>query len=270
MIVYPNIKINLGLNVVRKREDGYHDLESIFYPIPFCDILEILPAKELSFKNTGISIDAPMDKNLVVQAFNILKRDFNIPPVVIHLHKQIPFGAGLGGGSADAAFALKLMNELFKLNLSDEQLEAYALELGSDCPFFIKNEASYTWGRGENLESCSLDLNGWYFVLLNPEIHVSTAEAYAGLTPKPPTIHVKEIISNDISTWKDSLHNDFENSIFSLHPEIKAIKDEMYQMGAVYASMSGSGSSVFAFFKEKPQIDNVKLKKFLVWEGPLE
>ena len=255
MIAFPNAKINLGLNIVSKRPDGYHNLESCFYPVLWQDILEILPSKKTQFTSSGIDIPGNPDSNLCLKAYQFLKKDFDIPPVNIHLHKIIPIGAGLGGGSADATFTLKMLNELFELQISDESLERYASQLGSDCPFFVENKPVYATGTGTDFSSINIDLTGKYIVIVKPEVHVSTAKAYAGITPQVPPINVKEIIEiRNTREWKDLLKNDFEEGIFHSHPEVAAVKQLLYDHGAIYASMSGSGSAVFGIFDFEPNI----------------
>ncbi|WP_425392468.1 4-(cytidine 5'-diphospho)-2-C-methyl-D-erythritol kinase [Ekhidna sp.] len=251
MITFPNAKINLGLNIVSKREDGYHNIESCFYPIPWHDCLEVIEAAAFAFYSYGLEIPGDASKNLCVKAFELLKSDFDISPVEIHLLKNIPMGAGLGGGSADGAFTLKMLNRLFELGLSTDTLRNYALKLGSDCPFFIKNQPAIAKGRGEQLETIELDLSGFHLAIHNPNIHVSTKEAYSGVTPNPSKIEISELIGTPISTWKNSLHNDFEKSIFPNHPNIQQLKQDMYESGAIYASMTGSGSTVFGLFDTK-------------------
>ena len=245
MIVYPNAKINLGLNVLRKREDEYHDISSVFYPVKECvDILEIIKSEEFEFTNSGIEI--PDGENLCEKAWKLLDTDFGIGNVKIHLHKQIPIGAGLGGGSADASFTLKYLNELFDLNLKNKELEKYALRLGADCPFFIDNTPKLVEGIGEKMTSIDLDLSNYEIRLVNSDIHISTKEAYSGIVPKTPVISVEKIIELPIIEWKGQLKNDFEESIFLKHPELRELKDQLYKEGAVYASMSGSGSVIFS------------------------
>lgn len=251
MITFPNAKINLGLNIVSKREDGYHDIESCFYPIPWHDSLEVIEAAYFSFHSYGLDIPGDSSTNLCVKAYELLKANHNISPVEIHLLKNIPMGAGLGGGSADGAFTLKLLNELFELRLKDEQLESYALQLGSDCPFFIKNNPAIATGRGEHLKSIDLDLAGYHLAIHNPGIHVSTKEAYAGVTPHPRSQSVLDLVQKPVSEWKDAMVNDFEDSVFPNHPAIAQLKHDMYDAGAIYASMTGSGSTVFGVFKEE-------------------
>ena len=256
MIVYPNAKINIGLNVVEKRPDGYHNLETVFYPIGLQDILEIqeidtdVPACGYRLKVTGTVLDGSPDDNLVVRALKLLKRDFDIPPVSIGLYKHIPTGAGLGGGSADAAFTVKTLNERFKLGLTIQQMEDYCSQLGADCPFFIQDKPVFATGIGNVFHPVEVNLKYKQLVLVKPDIFVSTKDAYAKVKVQRPKKQLPELLAQPIETWKDTVVNDFEASVFSKYPEIAAIKDKMYDMGALYAAMSGSGSSVFGIFNE--------------------
>lgn len=270
MIVYPNCKINLGLHILRKRADGFHDLETVFYPIRFTDILEVIPdrnTKEQSVQYTqsGLSIDGDPAANLCVRAYELLKKEYpRLPAVRIYLHKKIPTGAGLGGGSADASFTLSLLNDYFKLEIPDLRLQELSLELGSDCPFFILNKPCYATGRGEILEPVAVDLSGYTLVIVNPGLHVSTAKAFAGVRPAIPAKSIKEIIAQPVSSWVEELVNDFEKPLFYEYPEIAAIKEELYHKGAVYASMSGSGSTVYGLFPAgKPLILNLPPAYFI-------
>ena len=259
MITYPNAKINLGLNIVEKRPDGYHNLETVFYPINLQDALEVKDLEgegEYTLKISGTPIEGELDNNLVVKAYRLLKKDFpNMGSINIHMYKHIPTGAGLGGGSADAAFMLKLLNEKFKLNLSTEKLEEYAAILGADCAFFIQNKPVFASGIGNIFEEINLSLKGYYLVLVKPDIFVSTKDAFANIIPMKPNHSLKEIIRMPVETWRATMKNDFENSVFKKFPEIAAIKDKLYDIGAIYASMSGSGSSVFGIFRE--QVEHV-------------
>ncbi|MDR0412841.1 MAG: 4-(cytidine 5'-diphospho)-2-C-methyl-D-erythritol kinase [Dysgonamonadaceae bacterium] len=255
MISFPNIKINLGLNVVSRRPDGYHNIETVFYPVRgWYDALEIVPAEKApgGFFPTGIPVPDASAQNLVMKALALLKADYDIPEIDVHLHKNIPLGAGLGGGSSDAAFMLSLLNDFAALRLSGEQLERYASRLGADCPFFIRNQPVFAEGTGNVFTPVAVALRGYCLVVVKPDIHVSTQEAYAGVTPRQPVVSIREIIRQPVSRWKDRLANDFEESVLARHPEIGAIKQRMYDRGAVYASMSGSGSSVFGLFEEAP------------------
>lgn len=252
MVCFPNCKINLGLHITGKRPDGFHALETVFYPVALTDMLEIISATSLSFQSTGLSIPGTADNNLCLKAYQLLKKDFpELPPVKMHLHKTIPMGAGLGGGSADGAFALQLLNNKYKLELGKEQLIQYAAQLGSDCPFFILNQACYATGRGEILEPIALDLSAWHFVLVNPGIHVNTKWAFEQITPGSSGKDLKAIMQLPVENWKEQLSNDFEAPIAKAYPAIQEIKDRLYQLGASYAAMSGSGSTLFGIFKAK-------------------
>ena len=252
MITFPNAKINLGLNIIEKRADGYHNLETIFYPINLQDALEVKRLRDseepYELRIMGNTIEGDKDSNLVVKAYKLLAQDFDIPAVDIHLFKHIPTQAGLGGGSADCAFMIKLMNEKFKLGLDLDQMEAYAAKLGADCAFFVRNEPVFATGVGNLFEPIRLSLSGHYIVIVKPNIAVSTKEAFALIKPKHPEVSLKDCIQQPIETWKNTIKNDFELSVFTQYPEIAAIKDELYDMGAVYASMSGSGSAVYGIF----------------------
>ena len=254
MIVFPHCKINLGLHVVRKRTDGFHEIETCMVPIPFYDILELTLSADFSFKQTGIKIPGAVGENLCEKAFYLMKSRYEIGNVRIHLRKQIPIGAGLGGGSSDAAHVLLALNELFALKLDIEILCLLAAELGSDCPFFIRNEPQLAKGRGELLTPISLNLNGLHFVLLNPKVHVSTKEAYAGVSPRIPEKTMQELLFLPIEVWPALLKNDFEESVLKAHPEIAQLKSELEKTSACYVSMSGSGSSVFALYNEKQEV----------------
>ncbi len=276
MIVFPNAKINLGLHIISKREDGYHNLETVFYPLPFCDVLEIIQQSDFSsqspvdnqqsevrnrksdvfeFTITGLSVNGNADDNLCVKAYHLLKKDFtSIPGVRMHLHKVIPIGAGLGGGSADAAFSLLLFNKKFQLNLSANQLINYALQLGSDCPFFIINKPCFAQQRGEVLHEISIDLLDYKIIIVNPGIHINTGWAFSKIIPRTPDKHIAEIIQQPISTWKDELKNDFEEPVMKQYPELKTIKEKLYSLGAIYAAMSGSGSTFFGIFHAAVEI----------------
>lgn len=266
MIAFPNCKINLGLNIIRKREDGFHDLETVFLPVPFTDVLEILPSDKTDQIATGFTITGlPVDpgSNLCIKAYDLLKRDFpGLPAIKMHLHKAIPLGAGLGGGSSDAAFTLQLLNEKCKLNLKTEQLIDYALRLGSDAPFFIINKPCYATGRGEILQPIKIDLTTYKLLIINPGIHIDTKWAFTKISPKEPNISIKEIMSQPIENWKELLHNDFELPVFAEYPEIAKLKNELYRQGAKYASLSGSGSTVYGIFKIDDTIDNSKWNNY--------
>ncbi|MDE1192747.1 MAG: 4-(cytidine 5'-diphospho)-2-C-methyl-D-erythritol kinase [Arachidicoccus sp.] len=254
MVVFPNAKINIGLFITNKRDDGFHDLETVFYPIPFCDALEVMPNKknEFNFTCSGLPVENTSE-NLCIKAYKLIRNDYPfIPELQMWLHKAIPTGAGLGGGSADASFTLKLLNEEFQLNISEEKLLQYALSLGSDCPFFIQNKACIAKGRGEIMEPVNVDLRNYYIIVVHPGIHINTGWAFKQLQPKPVGFSLKKIAEEKIETWRDFVRNDFEKPVFELYPEIKKIKEELYKKGALFASMTGSGSSVYGLFSEDP------------------
>ena len=262
MIVFPQAKINLGLNVVELRPDGYHNLETVFCEVPLHDALEVLPmddrfpsAADCDLKVTGICIEGDERNNLVVRAYNMLKAEHpELPRVHVHLYKDIPSQAGMGGGSSDGAAMLKLLNTLFNLGYTREELISKAARLGADCPFFIQGGAAYGEGIGELLQPVSLHLNGWYLGVVRPPIPVSTKEAFALVTPCRPALCCRAIVNDDVETWRDRLTNDFEKSVFAQYPEIGAIKERLYSLGAVYSSMSGSGSAVFGLFRQPVEL----------------
>ena len=258
MVVFPNCKINLGLHILNKREDGYHNIETVFYPVPLKDALEIIPSGNtdaIQFTSSGLVISGDAATNLCSKAYHLLKKDYPIlPNVKMHLHKVIPMGAGLGGGSADAAFTLQLLDKLFKLNLSTPQLLEYSLQLGSDCPFFILNEPCVATGRGEIMEKIKLDLSAYQLMLVNPGIHVNTAEAFGLLASQKiddSSVSLKNIITKPVNTWQHFLTNHFETVLVNKYPLIKEIKETLYNMGASYAAMSGSGSTVYGLFEKR-------------------
>ncbi|MFL5746614.1 MAG: 4-(cytidine 5'-diphospho)-2-C-methyl-D-erythritol kinase [Niastella sp.] len=267
MVVFPNCKINLGLHVVRKREDGYHDLETVFYPLPLRDALEVvkrqsaIPDKSGQAGNrqeqsepvalhlSGLIVQGSAADNLCVKAYNLLKKDYpQLDDIELYLHKAIPMGAGLGGGSADGAFTLQALNDKFQLNLSREKLLDYSLQLGSDCPFFIINKPCYATGRGELLQSIPLDLSAYSFLVVHPGVHINTGWAFSQLTPAPSPQPLPEIIQQPIASWRNSLTNDFEAPVCKQYPALQAIKDALYEGGALYASMTGSGSCFYGIF----------------------
>ena len=249
MIAFPNAKINLGLNVVSKRPDGYHNIQSCFYPVAWCDILEIIPADEFSFTTSGLVIPGSRHQNLCVKAYQLIEKEHDIGPVQLHLHKVIPMGAGLGGGSSDGTFTLKLLNDLFELQLSDETLRQYAAQLGSDCSFFVENRPTYVSGTGNVFHDIQINLKDYKICIIHPGDHVSTVEAYTGIKPKMPERSIDRIIEqHDIVQWKDNLINDFEISVVPRIPKITTIKNDLYTYGALYASMTGSGSAVYGIF----------------------
>lgn len=259
MITFPNAKINLGLDVVEKRPDGYHNLETVFYPIPLYDILEITKSEdETSFTMHNAQFEGCDNDNLVVKAYNILSADYEMPNVSMSLYKNIPTGAGMGGGSADAAFALKMLNKIAGLDLSDEKLEEYATRIGADCAFFIKNKPAYATGIGNILTPVDCDLTGYHMVVVKPNIHISTKEAYAFVNPHHPENALADIIKHPIDEWKGLMKNDFEKSVFAKFPTIRDVKDKLYELGALYASMSGSGSAFYGIFEKECDIDDLK------------
>jgi len=276
MLLFPNCKINLGLNITGKRADGYHNLQSVFVPIPLHDALEIIPAPQaaapVNFTCTGLPVAGDETSNLCVKAYHLLKSDFpQLPAISIHLHKAIPMGAGLGGGSADGAFVLQLLNDRFRLGLTEVQLIQYALRLGSDCPFFIINKPCFTEGRGELLTPVNLTLKGYTIVLVNPGIHIPTGWAFAQLTPAMPAHNIKEAINQPIANWKELITNDFEQPVVKNYPGMQNIKSMLYQLGAVYAAMSGSGSTFYGLFTSPPQIAaNLFPKHYFVKQLVLE
>lgn len=254
MITYPNAKINIGLNVTERRPDGYHNLETVFYPINLQDALELntiegdAPECEYKIKVTGTILDGAPEDNLVVKAYKLLRKDFKFPAQKIHLHKHIPIGAGLGGGSSDAASIIKMLNEKFTLGLTSEQMQKYAVQIGADCPFFIDNKPVFATGIGNIFTPFNLSLSGKSIVLVKPDIFVSTRDAYAKVVPQPSKYQLTELLQQPLDEWKYNVFNDFEKSVFSKYPEIAAIKDRLYDLGAKYASMSGSGSAVYGIF----------------------
>lgn len=262
MITFPCAKINLGLNIVSKRPDGYHNLETVFYPIPLTDALEIkymdekFPSESpCDLKITGNDVDCNEEDNLVIKAYQLLAADFQLPRVHAHLVKRIPTQAGLGGGSSDAAYMIRLLDERFRLNIGIPEMERYAAKLGADCAFFITADPSYAEGIGDVLMPADVPgagLGGYYLAVVKPSVAVSTRDAYAAIVPKTPTKCCRDIVRQPIETWKDELVNDFEAPIFAMHPELAAIKQSLYDAGAVYAAMSGSGSALFGIFREQP------------------
>jgi 4-diphosphocytidyl-2-C-methyl-D-erythritol kinase len=267
MVLFPHCKINLGLQIVSKRTDGYHNIVSCFLPVPWTDMLEIIPSDKLHLQTSGNFIPGKVEDNLCLKAFHLLQADFKIPFVQIHLHKSIPTGAGLGGGSSDGAFTLRILNHIFSLGLSVAEMKQYASKLGSDCPFFIEDNAMLGTGRGEVLEPISLSLKNKFIIIVNPDVHVATAEAYQGVKPALPSIELKYIVENTpVDQWRDVVKNDFEETVFEKFPVIKTIKQKMYQAGAVYASMSGSGSAVFGIFNQETKLPT-EFAGMISWSG---
>ncbi|MCX6205476.1 MAG: 4-(cytidine 5'-diphospho)-2-C-methyl-D-erythritol kinase [Bacteroidetes bacterium] len=271
MVNFPNCKINLGLNIIQKRPDGYHDLETVFYPISIKDILEIITDPNASesgniiYTASGIPVDGELSNNLCCKAYLLLKKDFpQLPSIKMHLHKNIPMGAGLGGGSADAAFTLTLLNQKYQLGLDQKQLIDYALQLGSDCPFFILNKPSLGRGRGEQLTELELDLSQYQFLIVNPGIHISTAWAFSQINPSKALYPIDETIFIPIGQWKSMLVNDFEAPVVKAYPEIGTIIHQLYANGAVYASLSGSGSTVYGIFPKGTVLPAIFPKHYFI------
>jgi 4-diphosphocytidyl-2-C-methyl-D-erythritol kinase len=267
MVVFPNCKINIGLQVTGRRKDGFHDIETVFYPIALKDALEIIPSTgDTIFTHTGLAIPGSANENLCVKAYELVRQDFHLPAVRVHLHKAIPMGAGLGGGSADAAFMLKLINATFNLEIPDEKLLEYALKLGSDCPFFIINKPCFASGRGENLLELNIDLSRYKFLVVNPNIHINTGWAFSQITPAKRINRLEKIASLPVTEWQQHFTNDFELPVFEAHPEISKIKGKLADDGAVYVSMSGTGSTVYGIFdKDALPIVNFPDHYFYKW-----
>jgi len=258
MIVFPNAKINIGLNVVERRADGYHNLETVFYPIKIHDALEVVVSDKLIFTSSGDLIPGNADDNLCLKAYHLIKKDHDLPPVHIHLHKNIPIGAGLGGGSADAGFFIKLLNEVFEIGLTNEAMQVYARQLGADCAFFIDNKPVFAFEKGDQFESIELDLSTYSLVLVMPPIHVSTAEAYSGVKPMGSENDLRSALKLPVFEWRNVVKNDFEKSVFKHHPQILLVKEALYKKGALYAAMSGSGAAVFGIFNKKPDLQELE------------
>jgi 4-diphosphocytidyl-2-C-methyl-D-erythritol kinase len=287
MICFPIAKINLGLHVINKRADGFHTIETVFYPIMFCDMLEIVQAKgkmqkpkgessnskgeiqKVEFFSDGIKVDGNIEDNLVYKAYQLLDKEFDLPPIKCFLYKKIPMGAGLGGGSSDAAYAIKLLNDVFDLKMSTDKMKNDASQIGSDCAFFIESKPAYVFGRGNELENFEIDLSKYYLVLLYPNIHSNTSMAYKNVLKRDEFYEkesLKYLLKQPIKNWKDTIENDFEKSIFEAIPSLSKIKQQLYDCGALYASMSGSGSAMFGIFENKPQLTD-ELKKLVVFDG---
>lgn len=270
MVVFPNAKINLGLNIIKKRSDGFHELESIFYPVPWVDALEIIPSHVVGFSTSGIQVDGALHDNLCMKVYEAMRERFDLPPVQIHLHKNIPIGAGLGGGSSDAAFTVKLLHEIFELSLTEVEMENFIRPFGSDCPFFIKNRPLLALGRGDVFEAADVQLKGAWIVLVYPDLFISTKEAYGQVRPQIPANNIRKVNGKGMEAWRGVLKNDFEEALFPSHPVLKALKEKMYMLGASYASMSGSGSTVFGIFDKEPSIDAAFPANYKVWKGVFE
>ncbi len=271
MLLFPNAKINLGLNILSRRPDKYHDISTVFYPVGWSDALEVIPAeddqKECRLHLSGLPVDGDVQDNLVVKAYRMLMQDYTLPSVEVYLHKAIPFGAGLGGGSADASCMLRLLRDLFSLPLSDDGLAVYAARLGADCPFFIYNRPMLAEGIGERLSPIDISLRGYFLVLVKPEISVSTAEAYSLVTPAVPSLSLPDVLSQPVGEWKELLVNDFEKSVFEHYPVLSRLKQQLYDKGAVYVSMSGSGSTMYGLFEVLPEGIDLDFPDSHIWTG---
>lgn len=254
MLLFPNAKINLGLQVIAKRADGYHDIATVFYPLAITDVLEAVRAPDFSFQVSGLIVDAAPENNLCVRAWRLLQERFELPGVAMALHKSIALGAGLGGGSSNGAFTLQLINKLFKLELSTDELLPFALQLGSDCPFFLLNQPAFATGRGERLKPLEIPpMQGKKILLVNPSIHISTAKAFAAVTPRPPMIDLTQLVQEPVASWKGRLPNDFEEPVFRDYPILAGIQQKLYAHGAVFAGMTGTGSTIYGIFDELPE-----------------
>ncbi len=270
MVSFPNAKINLGLDITERRSDGFHNIESCFYPVQWTDALEILPSETLHFSSSGLPIPGDPGSNLCLKVYEALKKEFDIPAVHIHLLKNIPIGAGMGGGSSDAAFTAVLLNELFKLGLKPAELEEYVRPLGSDCAFFIQNKPVFAYEKGDRFKTVGFSLAGYFISIVYPSLHISTKEAYSGVIPQKPSLPIEVILQKSIQDWKGLLKNDFETSVFPKYPILKEIKETLYASGAVYASMTGSGSAVYGIFKETKDLKKAFPSTFVLWQGALK
>lgn len=272
MIVRPNAKINIGLNIVSKRPDGFHNLETLMVPLSMTDELKLtenkhIGAKKFELSIDGLAIDGALDSNLVSRAYYLLNADFNLPPVKASLRKQVPMGAGLGGGSADCAFMITALNKMFDLKLSQQDMQRYASMLGSDCAFFVQNKPAYATGRGEMLNPVKVDLSGYTIVVVKPDVHVNTSQAYGLLTPQAPKYPIMDLLSISPEEWPGKMVNDFETPIFGMYPILPKIKNELYRLGASYASMTGSGSAIYGLFRNVPDAESLKFDDCFVWQG---
>ncbi len=266
MITFPSAKINIGLHITSRRPDGYHNLETIFYPIKIKDALEVIEGSKMSFETSGIEIPGHANENLCLQTYDLMRGDFDLPNINIHLHKKIPIGAGLGGGSANAAFFIKLINQKFELGLSTEVMQNYCRKLGADCAFFVENKPVFAFGKGDEFENIDLDLSNYFMALVMPSVHVSTGEAYRGVRPKRPEQSLKGLIKLPIEQWQGKIINDFEHHILKNHPSIRGVKSALLEAGALFALMSGSGASVYGIFKDITDLSTLE-KDNLVFSG---
>ncbi len=278
MVAFPNAKINIGLHVLEKRTDGFHNIETAFYPVSWCDVLDVVVDESrtrgisrkknpgIVFKTTGVETYSSQEKNLCVRAYRLLEKDFPLKPVRMHLHKIIPIGAGLGGGSSDAAYAIRLIDKIFSLGLTIQQMMSYASILGSDCAFFIENKPCYATGRGDVLEPIKLSLDKYHILIVKPDIHISTANAYGKVKPSKPSQSLHKLLNMEVETWKKNIKNDFEDFVFEEYSELPVIKQKLYDNGAIYASMSGSGSAMYGIFKEKKDFKKI-FPQLATWHG---
>lgn len=268
MLAFANCKINLGLNITARRADGYHELETIFYPVKLYDVVEVNAAEHTSCQIRGLDIPGNGEDNLCLKAFRLLQKEFNLPEQQITLLKNIPIGAGLGGGSADAAFLLKLINSKFNLGITETELEQYAGTLGADCPFFIKNKAVYAAGIGDEFTAVNVDLSAYQITIVKPPVHISTAEAYGAIRPATPAVSLNNLVNLPVSEWKGKVKNDFETPVFRKYPEIAQIKQMLYDSGATFALMSGSGSSVFGIFENEVRLPELEQNNLVFYTRP--
>lgn len=266
MITFPSAKINIGLNITSRRPDGYHNLETVFYPTKIKDALEVIEGAEMSFETSGIEIPGYANENLCLQAYDLLRKDFDLPNINIHLHKKIPIGAGLGGGSADAAFFIKLINEKFDLGLDTVLMQNYCKKLGADCAFFIENKPVFAFGKGDEFANIDLDLSTYHIALVMPPVHVSTGEAYRGVKPQQPNESLMQLIKLPVEEWQGKITNDFEHHILKNHPIIRGIKASLLEAGALFALMSGSGASVYGIFKQEVDLSGLEQEN-LIFNG---
>ena len=268
MICFPNAKINIGLNIIEKRPDGFHNIESVFYPVPFCDVMEVKPAKRFEIKTFGYDLDISENENILYNTWELFRKKYQISPLEIALLKNIPPGSGLGGGSSDAAFLIKIMNDFFELNLNSNQLKNLAAQIGSDCPFFIKNKPALVTGKGEKIEKIPLSLKGLYLIIIGFNLKISSVDAYSNIHPQKPVRQLSDLIKSPTEYWKDIIHNDFEQTIFDQFEQIKEMKNQLYHTGAIYASMTGSGSAIYGLFSDKPKL-RTNIANAVLWEGSL-
>ncbi len=273
MITFPNCKINIGLNITESRDDGFHNLETVFYPLPFSDGLEITQDKgskagSVVFSHSGLKINGNDENNLCLRAYRLLEKEHKLPAIKMHLHKTIPMGAGLGGGSSDGAFTLKMLNEIFSLGLSQEDLMGYARQLGSDCAFFLENKPTFAYEKGDYFKPTELDLSGYWLVLTKPDIHVNTSEAYAAIKPKQPEKSLQELIKTPVESWQGNIINDFEASMSKKYEPIGRLINLLKDLGGKYVAMSGSGSAVFSILEKEVRVKD-KLGASLLWTGYL-